>query len=68
MCENRSCHELEYTQRMGSRTHPRREYRSMKRGVKASPRQALDEILDLCYSQTEGTRKVGVKVKRRSKE
>jgi hypothetical protein len=40
----------------------------MKRGVKASPRQALDEILDLCYSQTEGTRKVGVKVKRRSKE
>jgi hypothetical protein len=42
----------------------------MKRGVKASLWPALDEILDLCYSQAEGTRKaeVEVKVKRRSKE
>jgi anti-sigma factor ChrR (cupin superfamily) len=42
----------------------------MKRGVKASLSPALDEIVDLCYSQAEGARKaeVAVKVKRRSKE
>ena len=42
----------------------------MKRGVKASPWPTLDENIDLCYSQAEGTRKaeVEVKVKRRSKE
>ena len=42
----------------------------MKRGVKASLSPALDEIVDLCYSQAEGVRKaeVAVKVKRRSKE
>jgi hypothetical protein len=70
MCESRSCHELEYTQRMGSRIHPRREYRSVKRGVKASPWPALDEIFFLCYSQAESAMKVEVEVKvtRRSKE
>jgi hypothetical protein len=54
----------------GLRLHPQREYRSMKRGVKASPWPALDENIDLCYSQAEGTRKaeVEVKIKRRSKE
>jgi hypothetical protein len=52
----------------GLRLHPQREYRSMKRGVKASPWPALDENIDLCYSQAEAIRQAEVKVKRRSKE
>jgi len=54
----------------GLRIQLRGEYRSMKRSVKASPSPALDEIVDLCYSQAEGARKaeVAVKVKRISKE
>jgi hypothetical protein len=40
----------------------------MKRSVKASPWPALDENIDLCYSQAEAMRQAEVKVKRRSKE
>ena len=52
----------------GLRLHPRREYRSMKRGVKASPWPALDENIELCYSQAEAMRQAEVKGKRRAKE
>ena len=52
----------------GLRIHLRGEYRSMKRSVKASPWPALDENIDLCYSQAEAMRQAEVKVKRRSKE
>jgi hypothetical protein len=40
----------------------------MKRGVKASPWPALDENIELCYSQAEAMRQAEVKGKRRAKE
>jgi hypothetical protein len=62
MCEQIAS-SVEMHEANGLRILLRGEYRSMKRGVKASPWPALDESLALCYAPAESAMKTEVEAK-----